>query len=144
MRYAITLMLLSAVAGCGGSPGPETAYVSGTVTMNGAPVTAGLVMFYPSVSKGENSGKPAQGDLDSSGEFTLRTYGSSDGAVVGEHIITVLAPSGSGERKAMGKTTPERVTVKAGESNVFEIQVLPPDPSAKPPGGDDEDDDDDD
>jgi hypothetical protein len=78
-------------SGCFSRSGPETAEVHGRVTLNGQPVTSGRVLFFPTGTVGEGAGKPAQGLLNEDGEFELRTYEDGDGAVVGEHRITVLS-----------------------------------------------------
>ena len=125
-RYVLCLFLVtgfSCISGCGDVPGPETAYVSGTVTMDGSPVPAGRVMFFPTASAGKNTGKAASGQLDESGQFELTTYNSGDGAVIGEHKVTVLKPRGSGEAAPLGQATPEKITVKKGEDNMFEITL---------------------
>ena len=148
LRDVLCIVLLIsgcfAAAGCGGPAGPETAAVTGTVTMNGAPVEAGRVMFYPVESKGENTGKPAQGQLDSSGYFELTTYSSGDGAVLGEHIVTVLKPGTEGEAGPLGAATPERVTVKADSDNNFDITLSAIKPGNGLPADPEEEDDEED
>ncbi|MGE0378102.1 MAG: hypothetical protein AB7I48_16265 [Planctomycetaceae bacterium] len=128
------------LAGCFGSSGLETAEVRGRVVMNGQPVTSGRVVFFPANPVGKGAGKPAQAMLDSDGEFDLRTYGRSDGAVIGDHRITVLSnpdPSSGEDAKTLGTPNPSKVTVKAGETNEFEIVLTP-----RAPGSDREDEDD--
>ncbi len=125
-RIVLSLYLISSLSflsGCGDAPGPETAYVSGTVTMNGSPVTAGRVMFFPTASDGKNTGKAASGQLDSSGEFELTTYSDGDGAVIGEHKVTVLKPRGGGDAAPLGAATPGTITVKQDGDNTFEITL---------------------
>lgn len=125
-RIVLCLFLasgLSSIVGCGDVPGPATAYVSGTVTMNGSPVTAGRVMFFPTGTSGKNTGKAASGQLDSSGEFELTTYSNGDGAVVGQHTVTVLKPRGSGDAAPLGAAMPENVTVTIDGDNTFEINL---------------------
>jgi hypothetical protein len=48
-------------------------------------------MFAP-VAKGDNvnPGKPAWGSIQSNGTFRLTTYKRDDGAVVGEHWVTIM------------------------------------------------------
>lgn len=86
-----TMLILS--NGCGGS-GPEMARVKGQVLLNGEPVPGGKVMFNP-VAIGDTTeakGRPAMGSVDSNGGFTLTTYESGDGAVVGMHQVDYLSP----------------------------------------------------
>lgn len=86
------LMLL---AGCGQS-GPAMAPVSGTVTFNGKPLSDAQVMFAP-----RSGGRPALGRTDQQGCFQLTTLHANDGALVGDHAVTIAkfatkAPSSSG------------------------------------------------
>ena len=62
--------------------------VSGKITVSGQPATRGAVMFMPDESRG-TSGKVAVGDIGSDGTYTLRTFNTDDGAVVGHHRVLV-------------------------------------------------------
>ncbi|MEZ6132711.1 MAG: hypothetical protein R3C59_28930 [Planctomycetaceae bacterium] len=75
------------LAGCGGKDPnlPETVSVSGTVSFKGEKLTDGTVMFHPQ----GGTGHPATGEIGENGIFTLTTFDASDGAVVGNHIVTV-------------------------------------------------------
>ncbi len=79
-----SLHLAAATFGCGGSDHPPTARVHGTVTIDGQPVESGEIRFYP------EKGRMAMGEI-TGGEYTLRTFGSSDGAVLGNHKVTISA-----------------------------------------------------
>lgn len=71
-------------AGCFGSDGPPTAPVMGVVTYNGQPVENAGVMFSPA------AGRPAIAQTNANGEFVLSTRGSDDGALLGEHTVTIV------------------------------------------------------
>lgn len=73
-----------ALIGCGPSR-PATAPVEGTVTLDGQPLAGASVTFTPSAG-----GRPGMGTTDSSGKFTLMTYEAGDGAVIGQHKVTVI------------------------------------------------------
>jgi hypothetical protein len=75
--------ILVAVAGCSG---PNAASVSGSVTLDGQPLTTGMVGFYPD----GGSGAPANGQIDSSGNYSLST-GSDAGLAPGKYIAIVVA-----------------------------------------------------
>lgn len=83
MRSILLLSIVSCLAGCGGSDikKMEVAYVSGSVTLNGASLTSGRIFFYPTTSGTTNGqiGKPAQGTVASDGTYELTTYDSGDG-----------------------------------------------------------------
>ncbi|MEW4566286.1 hypothetical protein AB1L88_00320 [Tautonia sp. JC769] len=89
------------IIGCGGSGGPRPPMgkVSGTVTHNGAPLTEGSVVFSPAQGKGSDTGHVAIGQIDSNGRFVLTTFNTGDGAVLGQHVVTIQA-------KTAPKTTP--------------------------------------
>src|SRR5690606_26352927 len=81
-------LLVVCLAGCGKKQPFETAKVTGSVTLDGKPVTEGSVLFTPA------QGWPASGKLDTEGHFTLSTYEDQDGAIVGKHEIAIIAQSG--------------------------------------------------
>src|SRR4051794_764642 len=73
------------VPGCGPSENlPECAPVSGKVTINGEPLGFGMVIFHP-----EKAGNTGQAATEADGTYVLNTYGTKDGAVVGNHTVTV-------------------------------------------------------
>lgn len=74
--------LLAGIAGRGGS-GPTIVPVTGRVTLDDEPVEGATVMMIPA------EGRPATGLTDTKGEFRMTTLGDNDGAVVGNHRITV-------------------------------------------------------
>ncbi len=84
MGYLVASVLL-AVAGCGG---PDLAPVSGKITVGGQPVSRGSVTFMPDQDKG-TSGKVAVGDIQADGSYSLQTFDSDDGALVGHHRVIV-------------------------------------------------------
>jgi hypothetical protein len=78
-------------------------------------------MFAP-VAKGSdvNPGKPAWGNIQSDGTFRLTTYKNDDGAVVGEHWVTIMnseekLPKGVPEFSRL--IVPKKVTVAANSDN---------------------------
>src|SRR5262245_8788372 len=73
-----------ALAGCGGG-GPKIVPVSGTVTIDGQPLTYGHIQVIP------DGWRPASGRLDGTGRFTLTTTTPNDGCAVGTHPVAVLA-----------------------------------------------------
>lgn len=87
VAWAVALSM--GAAGCLGSPdAPPTAPVSGIVTVKGQPKAGLNVTFQP-----EAGGRPASGITDENGEFTLTTFNTGDGAIVGTHQAGVAAGS---------------------------------------------------
>lgn len=79
-RTALILTVLL-LAGCGGKP----AKVSGVVTLDGEPLTRGIVGFSPSVK-----GQKAVGIINSDGSYELSTN-RDKGLEIGEYIATVVS-----------------------------------------------------
>ncbi len=82
-RLPASLVLLACLAGCGSEFG---ATASGVVTLDGEPVTPGLVTFAPETSEGI----PSTSDLDSSGGFELQTN-KKLGLAPGTYRVSVQA-----------------------------------------------------
>jgi|SoiMethySBSTD1v2_1073268.scaffolds.fasta_scaffold1329876_2 hypothetical protein len=120
------VVLISSAIGCGQS-GFNVAPVHGTVTANDKPLFQGRVMFAPS-AKGENiqPGKPAWGDIDKNGNYRLSTFAPNDGAVIGDHWVTVInsseeLPDGVPEFSRI--VLPKRMAVVAGKDNQLDIKL---------------------
>jgi hypothetical protein len=78
-------------SGCSRSP-YELAQVHGTVTLDGKPLSSAKVMFAPvEIAGNVNPGKPAFGLIQNDGSFVLTTYEMNDGAIVGEHWVSIIA-----------------------------------------------------
>ena len=87
-RLAFALGVASAVLLGGCSSGKmKTAVVKGKVTFNGKAVPNGTVNFTP-----EGGGGPsAMGDIQPDGSYSLTTYRKGDGAILGQHKVTIVA-----------------------------------------------------
>ncbi len=108
--------------------------VSGRVTLNGKPLTTGVVATLP------NSGRGAKGVINSDGTFTLGTYSTNDGALVGAHKVGVASfdeTKGRGPESPNGKLLiPDRylnpqssgltIEVKADGNNTPELKLTSP------------------
>lgn len=84
------IFALLLAAGCSGG-GPVTHSVSGTITYNDKPVADAQVGFVPIDTTGKV--KPARGQTDAQGRYTLSTYLGPDqngsGAMAGSYQVTV-------------------------------------------------------
>lgn len=80
----LALAILTAAVGCGGPAGPERTAVHGNVTLGGAPLKAGRIVFTPQ--------KPTEGPAVSAaiadGAYALS---EEDGPVPGRHRVQVQA-----------------------------------------------------
>lgn len=131
-RLAIGLGILGCLMGCQRSP-YELSPTEGTVKIAGQPLLVGKVMFAP-IAKGDrlNAGKPAIGAIQAGGHFDLSTYKERDGAIVGEHWVTIYGPASSsgtpqltsaGGRKIERVSVPHKVQVVAGQPNHIDIEL---------------------
>ena len=106
------LSLTCIMTGCG--PGvPDTAEVSGTVTLDGTPVDGAIVAFFH-----PEGGQPARGVTDASGTFTLTTFKAGDGARLGQQKVSVTKIDESEQKAAAAEgldtpTTSEDFSVTA-------------------------------
>lgn len=78
------LILLAAMTGCGGDD--RVGSVRGTVTLDGKPVGDAGVTFMPKAG-----GRPAFGITAADGTYELTTFEIGDGALIGNHLITITA-----------------------------------------------------
>ena len=86
MPSRFALIALIALVGCGGGGSTlKTVPVSGTVNYKGAPVKGAFVTFATAKTP-----RTAVGVCDASGRFKLTKINSNDGAVAGEHVITIV------------------------------------------------------
>ena len=117
-----SLLLLCAI--CVGCGGPYDSYVSGVVTLDGAPLTRGTVTFSPA-----QPGPVAYGSIDGSGNYSLNT-GREEGLKSGQYAVSVVAKedstpdeSGRGLPPTPGKNiTPEWYASKQNSGLSFTVE----------------------
>ena len=98
-RCSMIVLLIGAplFLGCGGgAKGPKTAKATGVVTYKGQPVVGASVTF--SAPKAPRTGV---GVTDGKGEFTIGTFGANDGAILGDHVVTVTLTKRQGSTENM-------------------------------------------
>lgn len=85
MRRIGLSLILSTVACCGGcsSDKPDMASVAGQVLIDGQPLSHGTIQFVPEKSRA------SYGQLDGDGRFQLTCRDPNDGAVLGQHAVSV-------------------------------------------------------
>ena len=119
-----SLLLGLALSGCG-PRNPATAKVEGVVTLDGEPIEGAAVVFTPS------DGRMATGATDSSGRFILSTFKQGDGAVLGQHRVTVSKSieqsRGAGEEGELIFITPRKYADPKTSPLTCEVQPeIPP------------------
>ena len=83
--FSVGVVITSAIAGCGGGDaGPKVVPVTGKVLYKGLPLTEAQVAFL-----GDGKSRPAVAITDTQGRFVLTTSLTGDGAVPGNHTVTV-------------------------------------------------------
>ena len=95
------MLVPAAISGCGPSR-PDLVPVSGAVTFQGQPVVGAQVTFMA-----PNAARAAFGVTDAEGKFRLSTFGTEDGAVVGNHTVTVAKPTETSGGKTMSPDDPD-------------------------------------
>ncbi|WP_417384620.1 hypothetical protein [Gimesia sp.] len=130
----LLLLVLFLCSGCGQPDDRQpTARVSGTIALDGQPLTAGNIMFFP-----DSGGKHAVGMIGTDGAFHLSTYESGDGAVVGKHKVVIQVSHGSPDGTAVPQKTPQipvkftqrgtttlTAEVKAEGENNVNLNIMP-------------------
>lgn len=112
--FCLLTLCLVLAAGCGGPTRPTTVPVRGIVTLDGAPIADAAVMFMPS-----SGGRPAMGTTDAAGKFTLMTFTEGDGALVGDHKVTVTL------RKIVGVTSEDGLSGTVAPGGAQDEWVVP-------------------
>ena len=85
--FVAAALLLFAI-GCGDGRGTRVP-VSGTVTINGSPLTTGSVTFLPEA--GSVNSRAGAGTLDSDGRFRVTSYKAFDGLLRGKYSVIITS-----------------------------------------------------
>jgi hypothetical protein len=84
-------------------------------------------MFAPVATSDKiEPGKPAWGEIDKNGEYRLSTFSRGDGAVVGEHWVTLInsgedLPDGVPEFSRL--LLPQKMKVVSAQDNRLDIEL---------------------
>ena len=82
-RSLIGSAALLVLLGCGGVDGPDLGQVTGTVLMDGNPVSNAVLVFQP------EHARPSYGRTDAEGKYELYYTDEKPGATIGEHRISI-------------------------------------------------------
>ena len=88
---SMAVLCWAVLVGCGRPPGVSFAPVTGRVLVDGQPLAAGTIHFFPDESQG-TSGPMSTGALQSDGSYTLHGPGRHAGAIVGNHRVYLTLP----------------------------------------------------
>ena len=124
LAFLLSACSLFGIVGCGGSDS-NLGKVEGVVLLNGKPVPSGKVVFQPAAGRG------AVGVIQPDGTFTMGTYGDTDGAVIGEHKVAIVAyeaakvgrPDPTAPRAPVKALVPERYLAPGTSGLTFEVKA---------------------
>ena len=102
--HSLLVLALLALAGCGRSDRPPLGNVSGTVTLDGAPLAGALVVFTP-----DGPGRSAIATTDTAGRYELSFLRDIAGANVGSHTVRITTAT---EDRGGKEILPDRYHVK--------------------------------
>jgi hypothetical protein len=84
-RWAAFWLMLSCAMLVGCDDRPKRVGVSGRVTIDGEPLTTGVIYFAPEGTR------PSMGNIGEDGSFTMTCYGDNDGVIPGTHRVSIAA-----------------------------------------------------
>jgi len=131
--HALPVVLLTTLmlfGGCGSSDPLSRQAVSGSITLNGEPVSQGSIDFTPTGSTGTMSGAAV-----TDGKFLIP---QEKGLSPGEYLVRISAPSADKERTGGGDfpaparelippqyntRSQEKILVEAGKPNQFDFEI---------------------
>jgi hypothetical protein len=107
-------------AGCSSS-GPEIAYVSGRVTMDGKPLPRATVVFVP------ENGRPSGGETDADGNYVLNFAQGRQGAIPGSATVRIMTMRDA-DQDENGQSipgSPETVPARYNNDSELTFEVEP-------------------
>jgi hypothetical protein len=118
--FLLTSVLLVALTGCGSS-GPEIAYVTGKVTMDGKPLPNAAVVFVP------ENGRPAGARTDEDGTYVLNFAQGRKGAIPGASTIRIMTfrDADQDENGQPIPGSPETVPARYNTESTLTFEVVP-------------------
>jgi hypothetical protein len=87
----LIVALLFLASGCDSNPRPKLVPISGRITIDGEPLTEGVITVWV------KDYRPAIGQIESDGRYTLLTHKPGDGCRPGTHPITITSQVSYGE-----------------------------------------------
>jgi hypothetical protein len=135
---AVAAVVAASAAGCGkdaGEPRVPVFPVKGEIVIDGQPTPGAFLVFHPVGQTGRDVLKP-RGRANNDGTFQVGTYGSADGAPVGQYKVTVeytplvdrdgdvrAGPNVVPSQYSKAETTPLSADVKEGENSLPRIEI---------------------
>lgn len=107
LKTLLLTLLVFSLVGCGQDK-PKLVKVSGKITLNGKPLTAGSIYFYPASTNTFKKDNPSS-LLQEDGSFNMKTFPYGDGVSPGKYKIT-LAPQLASRISLPHLSDPEKTT----------------------------------
>jgi hypothetical protein len=120
---SLVLLGVATLLGCGGGPGdaPDTAPVTGKITLDNAPLANATVTFQPT------SGRPSTDVTDEQGNYDLKFSIRKDGAALGEHVVSITTAGtiedADGNETEVEEKLPPRYHEEAAENPDMKVTV---------------------
>ena len=108
-RILLTILIVFFITGCNQDK-PKLVKVSGKITFNGKPLTAGSINFHPASTNTFTKDNPSS-ILQEDGSFNMKTFPYGDGVSPGEYKIT-LAPQLASRISLPNLAYPEKTNAK--------------------------------
>lgn len=117
------IALLIVFPGCSGGDKPKLVAVSGTVTMDSKPLTAGSINFHPDQSNAYIKDNPSS-LLQTDGSFIAKTFPFGEGVSPGKYKVT-LAPELAAriKRPKYGKSDETPWSIEVPESGITDLRL---------------------
>lgn len=116
------------LVGCGGSSDqPDLGYVSGKVTIDGEPAPNLQVAFQP------ETGRPAVGETNENGEYSLQYSASAEGSKVGPNVVRITtipedtyeAHNTEEDADEFEEPLPARYNAEAADNPEMNVEIKP-------------------
>ncbi len=119
----VLLAPLCLLVGCFGSD--KIAPVSGVVTLDGEPLPGAIVGYEPIATEGDvEAGYGSYAKTDDNGRYTLRSLKNEDGALIGQHRVSVSTVVGKeGPNGEMLGLTKEQVPARYNNDTELVMEV---------------------
>ena len=117
LNVAVLLLGFVGLIGCGGDSNLSS--VTGTVTLDGQPVSDATVNFSPKAA-----GSPSNGRTDSAGNYELSFSKSKKGAEIGKHSVRITTfRKANPDAETPITAVPEKIPAKYNSKTELEADV---------------------
>lgn len=120
-------LLLVLGAGCSSQTDqtPDLAEVTGTVTLDGKPLSDAVIDFFPQSAADKSQSRTSTAATDAEGKYSLMYDEKNTGAIPGEHVVRISKPDGGAEVAG-----PETLPARYNESTTLKATVSKTSPNS--------------